>query len=148
MTSDKGPSLVVGYGRKMLNWNVYTASRKMRNMNKRTGPTGNLQRDETKLNLVQPYQSPEEKPPGGTRTRLGGSTLGGRAAGSGCTGLACFGSGAGSCGVLWPFWPFWLGVSVACPFDGFGSSWAEKLEQILWIGSRLNKANAKSYLLR
>lgn len=39
----------------------------------------------------QPYQSPEENPPGGTRTRFGGSALSGceaGAAGSGLAGLA------------------------------------------------------------
>lgn len=65
--------------------------------------------------MVLFYQSPEEKPPGGTRTRFGasGAALAGSAlAGSGAgAGASILGSGADSgveAGVSCP--PFWLGV--------------------------------------
>lgn len=75
----------------------------------------------TKLSLrVWPYHRPDEKPPGGTRTRFGGSAALGSGAAAGAAAATGAGAGAGAASEGL-FCPFWLGTSV--PLAGLGSSW-------------------------
>lgn len=82
------------------------------------------------------YHRPDEKPPGGTRTRFGASTLGSvgvtalgladfstASTGLASTGLASTGDGWASTGEGWTgafAWPFWFGV--VAPLVGLAGS--------------------------